>query len=36
MRFEGRVWKDGKHWLVEVPMLDIMSQGRGLAKKHWR
>jgi predicted RNase H-like HicB family nuclease len=28
MRFEGRVWKDGKHWLVEVPMLDLMTQGR--------
>lgn len=28
MRFEGRIWKDGKHWLVEVPMLDVMTQGR--------
>jgi predicted RNase H-like HicB family nuclease len=28
MRFEGRVWKDGKHWLIEVPMLDLMTQGR--------
>ena len=28
MRFEGRVWKDGKQWLVEVPMLDVMTQGR--------
>ncbi len=28
MRFEGRVWKDGKFWLVEVPMLDLMTQGR--------
>jgi hypothetical protein len=28
MRLEGRIWKDGKHWLVEVPMLDVMTQGR--------
>ena len=28
MRFEGRVWKDEKFWLVEVPMLDLMAQGR--------
>jgi hypothetical protein len=28
VRFEGRVWKDGKQWLVEVPMLDVMTQGR--------
>jgi len=29
MRFEGRVWKDkkSKYWLIEVPMLDIMTQG---------
>ena len=28
MRFEGRIWKDGRDWLVEVPMLDLMTQGR--------
>ena len=28
MRFEGRVWKNGKHWLVTVQMLDLMTQGR--------
>src|SRR5437773_4052271 len=28
MRFEGRIWKDRKHWLVEVPLLDVMTQGR--------
>ena len=29
MRFEGRVWKDrgSKYWLVEVPLLDVMTQG---------
>lgn len=28
MRFAGRVWKDGKFWLAEVPMLDALTQGR--------
>jgi hypothetical protein len=28
IRFEGRLWKDGDFWLVEVPLLDIMTQGR--------
>lgn len=28
MRLAGRVWKDGKFWLAEVPMLDAMTQGR--------
>jgi len=28
MRFEGRTWKDGKYWLVEVPLLDVATQGR--------
>lgn len=32
MRLEGRIWKDGRHWLVEVPLLDIMTQGR--TRKH--
>ena len=29
MRFEGRVWKDKgtKYWLIEVPLLDVMTQG---------
>lgn len=29
MRFEGRVWKDkaSKFWLIEVPLLDVMTQG---------
>jgi hypothetical protein len=29
MRFEGRVWKDAgsKYWLIEVPLLDVMTQG---------
>ena len=28
MRFEGRLWKDGQHWLVEVPALNALTQGR--------
>lgn len=28
MRFCGRVYKDGKFWLAEVPILDAMTQGR--------
>ena len=29
MRFEGRIWKDNKskNWLIEVPLLDVMTQG---------
>jgi len=28
MRFSGRVWKDGSHWLAEVPLFEAMTQGR--------
>jgi hypothetical protein len=28
MRFAGRVFKAGKYWAVEVPLLDVVSQGR--------
>ena len=27
MEMEGKIWKDGKFWLVEVPALDAMTQG---------
>ena len=27
MRVQGRVFKDGKFWLAEVPILDAMTQG---------
>jgi hypothetical protein len=29
MRFEGRIWKDkgSRYWLIEVPLLDITTQG---------
>lgn len=28
MRFEGRVFRDGRFWLAEIPLLDGMTQGR--------
>lgn len=28
MRLSGRVFKDGKFWLAELPLLDAMTQGR--------
>ncbi len=28
MRFAGRVWEDGEHWLIEVPALHALTQGR--------
>ncbi len=28
MRFPGRIEKDGKHWLAEIPAFDAMTQGR--------
>lgn len=28
MRLSGRVYKEGKWWLAEVPLLDAMTQGR--------
>jgi len=28
MPFEGRIWRDGERWLVEVPDLGAMTQGR--------
>lgn len=28
MKLKGRLWKDGKMWLIEVPMLDALTQGR--------
>jgi len=27
MRFWGRVYKDGRFWLAEIPILDAMTQG---------
>lgn len=27
MRFAGRIYKDGKDWLAEIPILDLMTQG---------
>jgi len=28
MRFEGKLTRDGRYWLAEVPLFDAMSQGR--------
>jgi DNA-binding XRE family transcriptional regulator len=28
MRFSGKIYKDGKFWLAEIPILDLMTQGR--------
>jgi predicted RNase H-like HicB family nuclease len=28
MKMEGKIWKDGKFWLVEIPALDAMTQGK--------
>ena len=28
MRFQGRVFRDGRHWLAEIPILDAMTEGR--------
>lgn len=28
MELEGKVWKSKQHWLVEVPSLDLMTQGK--------
>lgn len=27
MRFAGRIYKDGKFWLAEIPILDLITQG---------
>jgi DNA-binding transcriptional regulator YiaG len=31
MRFSGKIYKEGKFWLAEIPILDLMTQG--LTKK---
>jgi predicted RNase H-like HicB family nuclease len=28
MRLTGRVFKSGRHWAIEVPILDVATQGR--------
>jgi len=34
MRFEGRIKKDGKYWLVEIPAFDALTQGRTKREAH--
>lgn len=26
--FSGKIWKEGKFWLVEIPALDVLTQGK--------
>ncbi|NGX49495.1 MAG: hypothetical protein K940chlam5_01093 [Candidatus Anoxychlamydiales bacterium] len=28
MEFEGKVWKENNHWLVEITSLDLITQGK--------
>lgn len=28
MMIEGKIWKDGRFWLAEIPLLDYLTQGR--------
>jgi transcriptional regulator with XRE-family HTH domain len=28
VKLDGRIWRDGRLWVAEVPMLDAMTQGR--------
>ena len=28
MRFHGRIYRSGRHWLAEVPVFDALTQGR--------
>ena len=32
MRFEGKLVRDGRWWLAEIPLLDAMTQGRTRAE----
>jgi Helix-turn-helix domain len=32
MRFQGRLHRDRRHWLAEVPVFDAMTQGRSRAE----
>jgi len=32
MRFEGKLARDGRFWLAEIPLLDAMTQGRTKAE----
>jgi predicted RNase H-like HicB family nuclease len=32
MEFEGKIWKSKQFWLIEVPSLDAMTQGRTKAE----
>lgn len=27
LTFQGKVWKDSRYWLIEIPALDVMTEG---------
>lgn len=35
MEIQGRIWKEGKFWLVEIPSLDVMTQGKTREDAHF-
>jgi hypothetical protein len=35
MELQGHVWKEGKFWLIEVPALDVMTQGKTKEDAYW-
>ncbi len=34
LAFDGHIYKDGKFWLVEIPGLNLMSQGRSRSEAY--
>lgn len=34
LTLDGKIWKEGKFWLVKVPALDIMTQGKTKDEAH--
>jgi DNA-binding transcriptional regulator YiaG len=35
MRFAGQVFRVGKSWAIEIPLLDIVTQGRTKREAYW-
>lgn len=36
LRFQGKLYKDGKWWLAEVPIFAVMTQRRTRAVRGWQ